>query len=716
VKAHLHIALVTAFSWSTPSAVNQQVADLARGLKAQGHMPVVVASSDDLREAVRMRSLFQRTRGLVVGLLGEYSSGAAPNALLLPPPGVGPLNPEDGIPVVPVGYSFPVRLNGGVANLGLPVDVTSRLEKLILGADFDLVHVHEPLAPSLSFSALREARSPVVGTFHLTPVGVAAYELGQSVLDRFFERLDARIVTFSHGLQMMEELYPGAYEVVPCATGIIGRPGGSELLRASELLGAPEWQGAPDLPSQALSGARPPGSPPTGRFGLYVYRGDGRRSYRALLRALLADFPADLERVVVALHRPSTERWLPRAAPRKLKSRVALYEFDAPGELEPLYRSAAVAILPYLGGEWLGITAAEAVVCGCPLVGPDLPPLWDHISGGAGQGAVFSPSESGSLGAAIGEVMAGLDVSSSAARSDASASRAVSPAPARGAYTMAVVARRLEEVYRETIAATSGREGRAGKTPVASHSLHVRGIGEEPTRRRLRHAAMGPSRPDWINADLHVHSNFSPDCVSPIESILGTAREIGLGALAIADHNEIEGAFLAQELAKGDPFIIVAEEVKTAEGEVIGLFLKEAVPRGLSFDRTLSLIKEQGGLVYVPHPFDAFRTTPSYRALVDNLHRIDVIEIYNAKVALSSFNLSAERFAAKYNIVAGAGSDAHVLKALGTAMLRMPRFNDPQSFMAALWEADIIARRKSLLYLQSLKLLQTTLDRVLPED
>ncbi len=140
--------------------------------------------------------------------------------------------------------------------------------------------------------------------------------------------------------------------------------------------------------------------------------------------------------------------------------------------------------------------------------------------------------------------------------------------------------------------------------------------------------------------------------------------------------------------------MIVAEEVKTAEGEVIGLFLEEKIPPALSFDETLSLIKEQGGLVYVPHPFDGLRTTPSYRAMVDNLHRIDVIEIYNAKVALSSFNLSAERFAAKYNLVAGAGSDAHVLQALGTAMIRMPRFDDPRSFMAALWEADIIARRK----------------------
>jgi len=246
--------------------------------------------------------------------------------------------------------------------------------------------------------------------------------------------------------------------------------------------------------------------------------------------------------------------------------------------------------------------------------------------------------------------------------------------------------------------------------------MHVRGIGQQPVRRRARAAVIDPVPADWIYADLHMHTEYSKDCVSSIESIVATAREIGLGAIAVTDHNEIEGAFRAREMAEGDPFVIVAEEVKTSEGEVIGLFLEEWIPKGLTFDKTLSLIKEQGGLVYVPHPFDALRTTPSYRALVDNLHRIDVIEIYNAKVALSSFNLNAERFAAKYNIVAGAGSDAHVLQALGTAMLRMPSFSDASSFLAALWEADIIARRKSLLYLQSLKWLHTTLDRVLPED
>ncbi len=699
MKESLHIALVTPFSWSAPSAVNQHVADLAVELKASGHFPTIVTSSDDSRDVARVPSLFRRAKGQVINLLADYRSGRFPGELLLPVPGSGPLGPEAGIPVIPVGSSFPVRLNGGVANLGLPVDVTSRLERLMLGGDFDLVHVHEPMAPSLSFTALRESRSPVVGTFHMTPVSVAAYEMGQSVLDRFFGRLDARIVTFPHAVDMMAELYPGRYQVIPC---------GTRLARGA-VLRDPSQSGTTD------SENRPGGG---NLFVLYVFRGDARRSYRVLLRALSAEFPPGVERVVVALHRGSTERWLPKPTPRRLRGRVALYEFGTPAELAPLYQAAAAVVLPFLGGEWLCASAAEAAAFGCSIVGPDLAPTRDFLAAWApsdGKGAVFSPSTLGSLSTAIKSVLQPSDAKE-ANEVAGIAQRVEGASNSPNESSMVSVAARVEAIYRETLAATSGRQGLRAKTPIAGHSLHFRGIGEEPSRKRVRWGALGLARPNWINADLHVHSSFSKDCVSTVESILTTAREVGLGALAIADHNEIEGAFLARELAHGDPFVIVAEEVKTAEGEVIGLFLEKAIPRGLSFDETLSLIKEQGGLVYVPHPFDALRTTPSYRALVDNLHRIDVIEIYNAKVALSSFNLAAERFAAKYNVVAGAGSDAHVLQGLGTAMLRMPRFNDPVTFMAALWEADIIAKRKSLLYLQSLKLLQTTLDRVLPEE
>jgi predicted metal-dependent phosphoesterase TrpH/glycosyltransferase involved in cell wall biosynthesis len=696
VEQGLHIALVAPFSWTQPSAVDQHVGELARALKARGHRPVVVTSFDDAEESIRTKALFHRTRGPLVGLLADYRAGADPDALLLPTAGKGPLEPGDGIPVIPVGYSFPVRLNRGVANLGLPVDITSRLEKLLVGADFDLVHVHEPLAPSLGFTALRESRCPVFATFHMTPVAAAAYDLGQPVLERFFNRLDGRAVTFPGARDMLVELYPGEYEVVPCGSSIRPSDGGSP----------------------ARTAAYPAGS---SRYALHVYEGDARRSLRALLRALAEDWPCGLDRLVIAFHQASAQKWPPRAVPRKLRSRVDLVRFESVAELGPVYEGAAVAILPFLGGEWLCHSIADAAVCGCPIVGPDLPPVRDYLapagaaSRSAGSngpvtalGAVFSPNDFASVATAIQGVLG-------------AASRPVVEGPAAAArpqpspYSLAAVAERLEELYRETIATATG-DRVAGRTPAATRSLHVRGIGEESPRRWAREAAHSPARPDWINADLHMHTTFSKDSKNSVETIIRTAREIGLGAIAVTDHNEIKGALRARELAEGDPFVIVAEEIKSREGEVIGLFLKEWIPPRLSFDETLSRIKEQGALVYVPHPFDALRTTPSYQALVDNLHRIDVIEIYNAKVALSAFNLAAERFAAKYNIVAGAGSDAHVRQALGTAMLRMPRFHDPGSFMAALWEADIIARRKNLLYLQSLKLLQTTLDRVLPED
>jgi predicted metal-dependent phosphoesterase TrpH/glycosyltransferase involved in cell wall biosynthesis len=690
----LHIALVAPFSWTQPNAVDQHVGELARALKARGHRPVVVTSFDDTAEGNRTKTLFNRTRGPLISLLADYRAGGDADPLLLPSAGKGPLEPGDGIPVIPVGYSFPVRLNGGVANLGLPVDVTSRLEKLLVGADFDLVHVHEPLAPSLGFTALRESRCPVVATFHMTPVAVAAYDLGQPVLERFFRRFDGRVVTFPAARDMLGDLYPGEYEVVPCGSAITPSDGSAA----------------------ARAAARPPGS---ARYALHVCQGDARRSLRALLRALAEDWPAGLDRLVIALHAASAEKWPPRAVPRKLRSRVDLVRFESVEELGPVYDGAAVAILPFLGGEWLCHSIADAAVCGCPVVGPDLPPVRDYLaSAGAAEsagpagavtslGAIFSPNDFASVATAV---QAALGAAAGTAAEGSGA-----PPQAASLYSMAAVAERLEELYRDTIAAATG-DRVAGRTPAATRSLHVRGIGEGSPRRWAREAASNPARPDWINADLHMHTTFSKDSKNSVETIIRTAREIGLGAIAVTDHNEIKGALRARELAEGDPFVIVAEEIKSREGEVIGLFLKEWIPPKLSFDETLSRIKEQGALVYVPHPFDALRTTPSYQALVDNLHRIDVMEIYNAKVALSSFNLSAERFAAKYNIVAGAGSDAHVRQALGTAMLRMPRFHDPESFMAALWEADIIARKKSLLYLQSLKLLQTTLDRVLPED
>lgn len=663
----LRVALVTPFAWPEPSAVNQHVADLARELVARGHRPVVLCSSDEVGELQRMRRLSRRPAEPALNHLEAWVRGTPPHPDLLPPERVGPLRREDGIPVVPLGRSFPAWANGSVANIGLPVDITSRLERMLVGGAFDLVHVHEPIAPSLSFTAIREARSPVVATFHSTPVGLLDYELGHRLLGRFYERLDERVVTSARAARVLRDFFGGEYRTVPTGTRLLSSPAG------------------------------PPG------HGLYVYRGDDRRGLRAFLRALTTAFPAELQSVVVALHRPSVDRWPPRPAPRHLRSRVTWVDFDDTLELQPLYDAAALVFLPYLGGEWLLPGVSEAIVTGRAAVAPDLPLVRDMLGLVPGT-RFFDPALEQSLASCLGASPACRPIAAAAGMVGGESVEEGPPGDEALAtrHTMPSVAQATLALYDEVMTATS---------------RHV-GAGPLGIRRRIADLSdtfvpVVDDR-DWIHADLHVHTSYSKDCAVPVEALLAVAREVGLGALAIADHNTISGALEAAKMAGDGLVIIVAEEVMTQSGEVIGLFLDEPIPKGVTFEEALSLIREQGGLVYIPHPFDRLRTTPSYRLMVDNLHRIDVIETYNARNYLASFNLNAERFAAKYNLAAGAGSDSHVLPGLGTAMLRMPRFQGPEEFMAALREADIVTRRRSLLYLQSLKLLQTTLDRVMP--
>jgi glycosyltransferase involved in cell wall biosynthesis len=212
---------------------------------------------------------------------------------------------------------------------------------------------------------------------------------------------------------------------------------------------------------------------------------------------------------------------------------------------------------------------------------------------------------------------------------------------------------------------------------------------------------------DYIHVDLHMHTDHSPDCATPVDTLLDTAKRVGLGAIAITDHNEISGALEARERADGIK-VIVAEEVKTADqGEVIGLFIEEKIPRGMTLQETIAEIRRQGGLVYVPHPFDRMHAVPDYEHLLDVVADIDAIEVFNPRVAFSAFNEEAARFAAKYRIVAGAGSDSHVVQGLGSVKIRMRDFDGPEEFLESLRDADIVRKRQSLLYVQALKFLQT---------
>src|SRR4051794_5555759 len=221
-----------------------------------------------------------------------------------------------------------------------------------------------------------------------------------------------------------------------------------------------------------------------------------------------------------------------------------------------------------------------------------------------------------------------------------------------------------------------------------------------PLRKRLK------DRP-LIDVDLHMHTDHSPDCATPVDVLLDTAKARGLGAIAVTDHNVISGAHEAAGRANGIK-VIVAEEVKTADqGEVIGLFIDEHIPRGMTLEETIAEIHRQGGLVYVPHPFDRMHAVPDYEHLLNVVEDVDAIEVFNARVALRSFNEEAVKFARKYRIPAGAGSDSHVPQGLGSVRIRMRDFDGPEEFLESLREADIIRKPKSLLYVQTLKFLQT---------
>jgi predicted metal-dependent phosphoesterase TrpH len=264
--------------------------------------------------------------------------------------------------------------------------------------------------------------------------------------------------------------------------------------------------------------------------------------------------------------------------------------------------------------------------------------------------------------------------------------RLVAPVDAERAW--ALVTDELEGLYGELAARRRDPEGDPG------------------LRRRLA------GRP-LIDVDLHMHTDHSPDCATPVEVLLATAREQGLGAIAVTDHNEVSGALEARRLAERfsphPPIkVVVGEEVKTAsQGEVIGLFIEERIPRGLTLAETVAEIRRQGGVVYVPHPFDRMHAVPDYEHLLPVLEEVDAIEVYNPRVAIGAFNEEAARFAAKYRIAAGAGSDSHVARGLGSVRVRMRDFEGPQEFLQSLRDAEIVTRPTSLLYVQALKFLET---------
>jgi predicted metal-dependent phosphoesterase TrpH len=245
----------------------------------------------------------------------------------------------------------------------------------------------------------------------------------------------------------------------------------------------------------------------------------------------------------------------------------------------------------------------------------------------------------------------------------------------------------------------------------------LEGLYTDATRRR-RPARRRDTEPladrDWIVADLHMHTNHSHDCSIAPAALVDHAEAEGLGAIAVTDHNVFAGALETVGLARGRELIVIpGEEIKTdRDGEVIGLFLREEITRGMTFADTIGAIREQEGVVYVPHPFDRMHAIPAPATLHHHVPEIDVLEVYNARLLFDAYNDEALRFARKYGLLAGAGSDAHVLQGVGTGALRLRRFEGPEEFLVALRTATVLRRPKSLAYLQSLKWVAQVRERV----
>jgi predicted metal-dependent phosphoesterase TrpH len=372
---------------------------------------------------------------------------------------------------------------------------------------------------------------------------------------------------------------------------------------------------------------------------------------RSVFRALeeLPDWELVLLRTKPLAGRPTI--------PRSLRERVSVRTGRDGEARAPLLGSAAIFV-PALAG--LSRVALEAAASGCAIAAPP--------------GTAEQPELAGAELARLAE-----DQAFRARRSEVARAAAES-------HSFTAAAAALDDVYR---------------------SLARR-------RRRSRREADPLDGRDWIVCDLHMHTSWSHDCAVSPEELVTYAHAVGLGAIAVTDHNFFGGALAAAELARGTGLVVVpGEEIKTdGQGEVIGLFLKEEIPRGMSFAETVAAIRAQNGLVYLPHPFDRMHSIPDPATLHRHLVDIDVFEVYNARLLFEAYNDEALRFATKYNLTMGAGSDAHVLQGVGTGAMRMRAFHGPEELLLSLRSAHVLRRPRSLVYLQSLKWVAQAKERV----
>jgi predicted metal-dependent phosphoesterase TrpH len=198
-----------------------------------------------------------------------------------------------------------------------------------------------------------------------------------------------------------------------------------------------------------------------------------------------------------------------------------------------------------------------------------------------------------------------------------------------------------------------------------------------------------------IRVDCHLHTALSGDAVTTIDELAERVEQERLDVVFITDHNVTAAAVAAAERGIGAR-VIVGEEIRTQDGDVIGLFLTDRIPYVLPLGEAIAKIRERGGLVYLPHPFDPGRSTlkPAISERLCSEGIADVVEVFNAKIEDQESNRQAALLATRYDLPGGAGSDAHDPEGIGAAYLTMPDFDGPAEFLTALRQATITGEHR----------------------
>ena len=621
----LTVAHVSPHPWGQSNEVNEFIERTSIELLARGHRVVVAAPSGPrggVREARRLIDAAREDdRALFAGRWrGDRAGG------------------DGGAPVLPVGTGLAMPRGPRPRGAPVPLDLSRSLDALLGGVAFDIVHVHDPFAPSASSVALRHSRSLNVGSFHEPSERVLSTQVARPLVEVFFGRLDARTASCRQTSDLMGRFFRGSYELV--------EPG------------VPEIEGSWPRRRGAAEDGRP--------FRIAFCQREERGALRLFMRALRR-LPKHLDWEAAV--------WLPGGGDvrmsKRLRERVQLVGPRTIAADELI--AAADAMCVASGGPRPAPGAIRAALGSGTVPVASYLPIYEELTRDGEVGLHFPPGDAITLAGQLERLITDADLG---ARLRAAASDAT----------------------RDWSAATDQVEAIYERITALRHDP----APNQGARRRIARRA-------HIHVDLHMHTDHSRDCATPVRTLLETAKDRGLGAIAITDHNEVSGALEAREIADEVGIkVIVAEEVKTAEqGEVIGLFLEEKVERGMTMAETVAEIRRQGGLIYVPHPFDRLHSVPDYEHLLDIVEEIDILEVFNPRVALTTFNEEAERFATKYRIVPGAGSDSHVAQALGSVMIRIHDFEGPEEFLEAMRAADIVHKHRNLVYVQALKWIQT---------